>query len=136
MTDSQLLGRWSIHRRWRWIGIVLFCLAAPGPLVALTSIFLKGASWKLVFLSIGTLGLSLGSFGTANDTAVHALRELANRGAPIPDAHELASERERRPARLAALHDSPKAAFIMPIVVIGLFAWQISIYMRTWFPAS
>lgn len=132
MTESQLLRRWSIHSRWRWLGITMFCLATPLPILAITSILVKGASWKLIFLSIGTLGLSLGSFGAANDTAVHALRELGLMGAKVPDEAELSTESERRPQRLAKVHDSPKAAFIIPILVVALVAYQITTLLAVW----
>lgn len=132
MTEAQLRNRWTIHSRWRWLGIAFFCLATPLPILAIGSIVAKGASWKLLFLSIGTLGLSLGSFGASNDTAVHALRELGHRGAAVSDSGELASESERRPERLSKLHDSPKAAFILPIVVVALFSWQVATLLTVW----
>lgn len=110
----------------------MFCLATPLPILAITSILVKGASWKLIFLSVGTLGLSLGSFGAANDTAVHALRELSLLGAKVPDQAELSTESERRSKRLAKLHDSPKAAFIIPILVIALFVYQVTTLLTVW----
>ena len=132
MTNAELLGRWGLHHRWRWIGIGIFCCALPGPAVAITSVIVKGASLKLVPLSVATLGLSLGSFGTANDTAVHALRELDRRGVEVPSEIELATEQRKRPERLAALHDSPKAAMVLPVVALGLFCWQVFLYLKTW----
>ena len=63
----------------------------------------------------------LSAFGTNNDTAVHAMRELARlRALPTPFRAELARERERRPTGLADVHASPKAAFLLPVVAIGV----------------
>ena len=132
MTNQELTAQWQRYSGWRWLGIGLFCVALPGPPLAVGAIVMKGASLKLIPLSMLTLGLSLGSFGTANDTAVHALRELAHRGAPVPAAAELTIEQEHRPARLAELHDSPKAALILPLIAAGLWCTQAFIYLHAW----
>lgn len=132
MTEAQLLGRWGLFHRWRWLGITLFCLAIPFPVLALTHIVVREGEWKLLLFSIGSLALSLGSFGTANDTAVHALRELDNQNRPVPNPAELAIEQERRAERLGKIHDSPKAAFVMPALAGGLIGWQALFYLRAW----
>jgi hypothetical protein len=135
MTAPECASRFAIYSRLRWLGIATFCLGL-GLLACSIAAVMGGAPLKLLPFSIATMGLSLGSFGAANDTAVHALREWG-RQAPLSGAAsaELRTEGERRAERLAKVHASPKAAFILPLVVVALIAGWFHIYTSTGSPA-
>lgn len=117
------------YSRLRWLGIVLFWVAL-GALGANLWAVVQG--WlppgKLVFCLL-CLGLSLGSFGTSSDTALHALRELQQAGA-LPPAFraEWATEVRLRRDRIAGLHANPKMALIIPLLAsaaIGFSLWRL-----------
>ena len=108
----------------RWVGVGLFVAALPLPPLAVYAALTGHLSPWGILPSIGCLGLSLGAFGTANDTSLHAARAAAAEGeVPAAVAAELAHERKVRPARLQALHASPKAAVVIPLVAIGLIVF-------------
>lgn len=124
MSAPALLSRYRRFSRLRWLGIALFCLALPIPPTVLATVLLHDARFTWLFPAIGCLGLSLGAFGAANDTALWSLREAAKLG-PVPSGAlaELDHEREVRPARLLALHDSPKASLVIPLLAGALIGW-------------
>ena len=124
MTVQGLRKTFGFYSRFRWIGVVLFAVAVPFPLVAVYTAAARGGHWGWILPSIGCMGLSLGAFGTSNDTAIHAARELAKRGAAHASAAELAHEERVRPKRLLAVHASPKAALIFPILAAALMAYM------------
>jgi hypothetical protein len=109
------------HGRLRWVGIVLFCVAA-GVLLLRLVLVAQGTLPPVRGLlpCVAGLGFSLGAFGTANDTALHAMTRLRDPGA---FGHELAHERAVRPARLAAVHAAPRAALVLPVLASLLLAW-------------
>lgn len=125
MSLESLMFSYNVFRRLRWVGVVLFVIALPIPVLTLANAALHGGRWLWVLASVPCLGLSLTAFGTANDTAIHALRELARRGAVPPGGvEELKTERARRPARLEELHASPKASVILPFVAAAVVGWM------------
>lgn len=128
------LARYGRYARLRWVGIAFFCAAVPIPFWALaTALLREEGRWGWVLLSVGCLGLSLGSFGTANDSALSALREAARLGAlPPGPAAELAHERAVRPARLAAVHDSPWASWLIPLAALSIIGWTTSRLWGAW----
>jgi hypothetical protein len=65
------------HAALRWIGVALFIAALPGVAVLLLHVVTGKSPVGHVMNCVLALGLSLGAFGTNNDTAVHAMRELA-----------------------------------------------------------
>jgi len=113
----RLLRRLDLHARLRWAGVALFALAVPADAVHLTHIALGLAPKLQLFLCVGSLLAPLSAFGTNNDTAVNAMRELERTHA-LPDRFrdELKTEHERRPKQLADGHASVKASFILPLV--------------------
>lgn len=120
------LARWRAaanrFRGLRWVGVVLFACALVvfGWHVVLVATA-QLPWWKVIPCLLG-LGLSLGSFGAADDSAIHALSVLDRAGA-LDDpgaAAELAAERAARPARVESAHHSPKAALILPLVAGGI----------------
>ena len=118
MRAEDWAARASFHRRFRYVGMALFLVAAAvelGVVVAVGSGLLPARN---LLLGVFALGVSLGSFGASNDTALHAMLQLLT---PAPAlAQELAVERSRRPARLAVVHASPKMAFILPLVALSV----------------
>jgi hypothetical protein len=121
---SAHASTYALFSRLRWVGVLFFLCGAAVLAMSIWAVA-QGAPARQILLGVFSMGLSLGSFGAANDTAVHALREGAKAGAALSgaEAAELRVESERRPARLGTLHASPKAAFILPLVVIGAWAW-------------
>ncbi len=128
---EPLLARYARFAALRWVGVVLFVLAVPVPIAAvLTAALRDEGRWLWLLPSVGCLGLALGSFGTANDTALYALREAGRLGVlPPGPAGELAHEARVRPARLQAVHDSPIASVLIPLVALGLNGW---VSLRLW----
>ncbi len=125
MTQAELLQTQDRFAKLRWLGVVLFLGAIPILPLTLYGV-VQGVVRPLHILpAIGCLGLSLGSFGTANDTSLHAARTAAAQG-PLPPAvsAELAHEVKVRPARLEALHSSPKASFAVPLVALALIVYM------------
>ena len=80
---------------------------------------------------------SVSAFGTNDDTALHAMVELA-RADRLPARHapELTEERRRRPARLADVHAHPKASFLVPLFSLSAVAWTAFVVARAWGVAS
>jgi len=119
------------HARLRWFGVVLLWLALPGVALFASRIALGTAPLGQAFLCFGGVMAPLSAFGTNNDTAVFAMRELARRRA-LPPAFqaELARERQVRAERLADAHASPKAAIVLPMVAIAVVSF---LYYRAGF---
>jgi len=126
MSDvSTWEGLAALHTRLRWLGAALFLVAAV-LLVVRVVLVAQGALPPIrgILPSIAGLGFSLGSFGTANDTALWAMSKLDASGA-LPPAYttELAHERSVRAERLAGVHAAPKVALGMPVAAVLLLAW-------------
>lgn len=133
MTTPQHLSRYHFFSRLRWLGVVSFVAAAPLFVLGLAALVAGRGGWGLALPGVAALGLSLGAFGSANDSALASARELASRGAaPASAAAELAVEGERRPARLAAAHASPKTAVIVPVLVLLLHAYLWPRVLAAW----
>ncbi len=125
MTQAKLLAQHRLFNRVRWVGIGLFVVALPVLPTTLFAATQGAVGWLFVLPAIGCLGLSLGAFGTANDTALHAARAAAQVGTlPADVAAELAHEERVRPARLLAIHHSPKASLLIPVIAAGLIAYM------------
>ena len=121
-----------MYARLRWVGVACFIVAIPIPGLVLVSIVDGRLPWTWIFPAIGCLGLSLGTFGTANDTALHALRSAGAAGLPADAAAELRHEEQVRPARLAQVHHSPKASFIIPLLAALLIAHVVRQLIHVW----
>ena len=118
-------ARAMLHARARWIGVACF-LVAVVELAALLIAAARGLSpWSRVPLGLFAAGISLGTFGANNDTAlVYASREAsAGREVPVGLGAELAHEGRVRPGHVVGLHASPKAAWILPIVAVTVLSW-------------
>ena len=106
------------------MGVGCFMLSLPALPVAVYAAAKGNLPAAGILPAIGCLGLSLGAFGTANDTALHAARSAAALGAlPAAAARELTHETTVRPARLLAVHSSPKAAFFILLAAMSLMGF-------------
>lgn len=133
MSAAVLLARYRLYGRLRWVGVGLFCCALPILPLVIAAAAVYDGRWGWVFPAIGTLGLSLGAFGTANDTALWSLRQAARLGAlPAEAEAELRHELAVRPARLEALHDSPKASWLIPLLAASLIGWMGTRVWSVW----
>lgn len=129
MQAEPWVARADHHSRLRWVGIALFSAAVVVFVGGVAAIAAGHAPFRTVFLCIFAVGLSLGSFGTNDDTTLHALAELARRGG-LPPRHQAEWERERavRGARLSTIHAHPKTAWILPplaVAALCLAAWRV-----------
>ncbi len=133
MTTEQLASSYTLFSRLRWVGIASFALAAPLFVISVAALLVGRGGWGLVLPGVAALGLSLGAFGSANDSAIYAARELGLRGAAPPAAAaEVAVEAARRPARLAKAHASPKTAFAVPVLVLLLHGYLWPRVLAAW----
>ncbi len=118
------------YSRLRWVGAALFCVAAPNLGAAIGAVAADRATGGLIAVSLFALGLSLGSFGTNDDAALHAYVTLARQDALPPGFQaELDAERKKRPQRLAAVHDHPKASIVVPVLAVaalGLALYRVA----------
>ncbi len=115
------------HRGLRWFGVPLFWLGVAGVCAALTATFAAEGSWGGVMLYLGATGLSLGSFGLNNDTALALL--LRAQG-PLPAAadRELKQELERDRSGTNALSPSPVASYVamaLALLLHSAAAWRL-----------
>lgn len=126
----------AIARRFsmlRWLGIGLFWVALGLLLVSLWAAF---QGWleprRLLFCLLG-LGLSLGAFGTASDTALHAMRELRIAGKlPSSFAAEWAIEVQKRADRIPNFQAHPRMAMGMPLLAASALGWSFWRLLQVW----
>ena len=126
MRTEDWSSRARFHRSFRYVGMALFCSAVVVELAVGAAVVTGGLPARNLMLGVFALGVSLGSFGTANDTALHAMVQIPSPPAEL--ASELATERERRPGRLDVLHASPRMAFALPVVAsltLGLLVSRV-----------
>lgn len=112
---ADFLSTARFHRRFRYVGMLVFMVAASAALVTIGTVVMGGLPLRNLLLCVFALGTALGAFGTSNDTALHAMVQVEPQLSP-PEAEELHHERAVRGARLASTHASPKMAFVLPIV--------------------
>lgn len=122
------------HIRLRWVGVALFAAAVVVSVGGVAALFTGHAGLRIVPWCLLALGLSLSSFGTNDNTALHALVELSRQGR-IPARHKAEWDKERgvRGQRLLTLHTHPRASLILPFVsgaVILLAAWRVGAAWR------
>lgn len=124
MQAEQLASRADLHGRLRWLGVAFFAVAAVLFVGGVGAVVTGKSGGGIIPWCLLSMGVSLGTFGTNDDTTLHLLTELARKEA-LPTRHrgEFDAERKVRGARLSTLHDHPKAAFIMPAVAILAIAY-------------
>lgn len=130
-SEAELARQLERHARLRWFGVLLLLVALPGVAWLAGRIAIGTAPLGQAFLCLGGVLAPLSAFGTNNDTAVFAMRELARQRA-LPPAFraELARERQVRPERLADAHASPVAAIVLPMVAVAVVSF---LYYRAGF---
>lgn len=113
------------YARLRWLGVGLFAVGAATFALALAGV-VAGLPARTLLVALFGTGLALGSFGAANDTALHAMLQLQRAGAlPARHAAELKHEGAVRGPRLRTLHPSPRAAAVLPVVSSLALAWAL-----------
>ena len=122
-------GSWELladrHARLRWVGVGLF-VTALCLLPFRVALVYRGLLSPLpgILPNFAALGISLGAFGVANDTALFALRQLDALGrVPPRHASELAHERAVRPHHLEGALSEPAIALVLPSVAFVLLGW-------------
>ena len=115
------------HRNLRWFGVPLFWLGCAGICAAIAAKLGAEGSWGGVMLYLGATGLSLGSFGLNNDTAIALLVRTQE---PLPAAaeRELQGELERDKAETNGLSASPIASYAAMALAVTLHAaaaWRL-----------
>ncbi|MDP2312550.1 MAG: hypothetical protein Q8P41_06560 [Pseudomonadota bacterium] len=133
MQAERWMARADRHTRIRWIGAAAFCVAAVVMAGGLSAIVTGQAPLKLLPWCILAMGLSLGAFGTNDDTALHALAELSRQGA-VPARHQAEWDHERkvRGARIQGLHTHPKTSFVLPILALAALSVAASRVGAAW----
>ncbi len=133
MPVEALVRTTDRHARLRWLGVALFGVALLVLATHVGAVVTARAPLKLVLLSVFGLGVSLGTFGANDDTALHALAELARRGR-VPARHQAEWDRERaaRPARLLGLHASPRASLVLPVIASVAVAYAAIRGFQAW----
>ena len=115
------------HRSLRWFGVPLFWLGLAGICAALAAKLAAQGSWGGVMLYLGATGLSLGSFGLNNDTAI-ALMLRTEEPLPALAQRELQGELDRDKAETNALSPSPTASYAamaLALVLHSAAAWRL-----------
>lgn len=125
LNTAAALAEVSRYRALRWVGVVLF-ITALLPVSLILFNVATGQSPGLRLLNcVLCLGLSLGTFGTSNDTALTTMDRLYRHGALQGDAlAEHQHEARVRPARLAEGHHNPRMALVMPILAMLAIGWS------------
>ena len=124
-TDSataELLSRATLHARLRWIGVPLFWIGALGLVSSVVALILGKVGFLGVGLYMAATGISLGSFGLNNDTAL-ALSQRAPRERLSPDLRaELESELKVNRVAVTGLSPAPVAALVVIALALVLHA--------------
>jgi hypothetical protein len=129
MTDLLTTAR--RHTRLRWVGIGLFWVSLLLFLAAAGTVATGHMPPMRMLVGVMCMGLSLGSFGTANDTALWALRELGD-GVPAEFQAEWQEELRLRRARLPSLHGSPKMAGLLPLLTLAAQGFAVHRLWEAW----
>ncbi|MCK6525919.1 hypothetical protein L6R49_31330 [Myxococcota bacterium] len=108
------------HAGLRWIGAAAFAFALPGLALAVGLWVTGGATGGLVMLGVATTGLSLGTFGLHNDTALALMHRAEPQSLDDAARAELAAEPD--PRALAALAPMPRLALGVTVIALGLHA--------------
>ncbi len=112
----------SRHAMLRYLGMPLFlggALGLAGGLIAWGSGSVPGG---VPLLYLGATGLSLGTFGTHNDTAIAAMVAVGEEGLEPAHRNELRAELERDRAGTLELTAMPKTAAVITVVALAFHA--------------
>lgn len=113
------------HARLRWVGIPMFWVGAAGLVLALLAWVSGRVGFGAVGLYMAATGLSLGSFGVNNDTALALAQRAPREELPAALREELATDLRAHPAQVSGLVPSPVVAqgvLLVALVLHGLAA--------------
>jgi len=119
---SQELSAAQRHAAARYVGMPLFAAGAAGFAYALFAWLTGGAPGNSVMLYMGATGLSLGTFGSHNDTAIAYMQRVERAALPEGMAAELQGELERDREETQDLSPSPRLAWGITVVALLLHA--------------
>ena len=117
---SQELSAAQRHAAARYVGMPLFVAGATGFAYALFTWITGDTPGGAVMLYMGATGLSLGTFGTHNDTAIAYMQRVDRAALPDGMADELRGELERDRQETQDLSPSPKMAWGITVVALLL----------------
>ena len=116
------------HAALRWLGAPLFFLGIVGLVGAIALVATTDLRWTTILLYVGATGLSLGTFGTHNDTglamALRAKREELSPGLKTELEAELSADKRS----VIGLPATPKTAWVITLAALGLHsvgAWRL-----------
>jgi hypothetical protein len=123
----------ALHARLRWLGIVLFGVALVGFALTVGAVVTGRAPGGRIVGALLGMGLSLASFGTNNDTALHAMAELARKDLlPSRFAAEWAHEVRVRPDKARHPHAMPRMALAFPLFATPLVLFVLWRALTAW----
>lgn len=129
-TAADDITRATRHARLRWVGVPLFWLGALGLLTALGGWLTGRSGFGPVALYMAATGLSLGSFGVNNDTALAlALRPPAE-SLPAPLRAELQDELRSDRRAVTGLVPAPVAGQVVVLIALTLHALAATVLLR------
>ncbi|HJN76752.1 MAG TPA: hypothetical protein QGF58_22675 [Myxococcota bacterium] len=118
----------SRHTALRWVGAPLFFLGIVGFVGAVALVATTDLRWTTILLYVGATGLSLGTFGTHNDTGL-AMAFRARREELSPSLKaELEAELAADKRGVLALAVTPIAAWVVTLAALALHsvgAWRL-----------
>ena len=121
------------YARLRWVGIGLFWFSLALLFELLVAVLAGWLPASRLLVGVLGLGLSLGSFGTASDTALWAMRELRAQNQLPPAFHaEWKQELQHRPERIRTLHGAPRMALLMPLLAMAAQGAAIVRLLAAW----
>ncbi len=115
------------HAQLRWFGVALFIAAVLVLGGALAGVILGAGRVGDIFVAMFACGLSLGTFGSHNDTALSLLRD--NRWQPDTPAHlvhEIDSAVLFERLQLSRLEPTPRTAWVLTVLAPLVLAWAVS----------
>lgn len=132
MTTADAVNAARRHAAARYLGMPMFTLGALGLLAALYAWLAAAGTGGGVMLYLGATGLSLGTFGTHNDTALARMVQAGREALPPPLAAELGGELERDRQATLDLSATPKIAWGITLVALAFHAfagWRLAAAM-------
>jgi hypothetical protein len=113
-----------LHASSRWLGATLLPLGLAALGVHAWGRWEGNPSARLMLGVFATL-VSLGAFGTHDDSFLAAARDARARGFVLPSdsAAELSREEARRPARVREAKPHPRAAWVVLFLAVGGVSW-------------
>jgi len=125
---SQELSAAQRHAAARYLGMPLFAAGVAGFACAVFAWVSGDIAGSSVMLYVGATGLSLGTFGAHNDTALALMQRVDRAALPEGMADELRGELARDREETQELSPSPRMAWGLTAVALLLHAaaaWRV-----------